>query len=43
VSKAFEKTIKFNTKRKISVDNLIMALSTQKEDEDNAEEDGDGN
>jgi len=37
VSNVLEKTIKFNTERKMSVDSLIMALSAEKEDEDMVE------
>jgi hypothetical protein len=45
MSKTLEETIKSSTERKISVDNLINALSAQKKDEDIAEgnEDVDGN
>ena len=34
MSKALDKTIRSNTERKTSVDNLIMGLSAEKEDED---------
>jgi len=45
MSKTLEETIKSNTERKISVDNLIKALTTQKEDGDMVEgnEDADCN
>jgi len=43
VSKTLGETIKSSTARKISVDNLIMVLSKEKDDEDNAEDEGDEN
>lgn len=43
MSKTLGETIKSSTARKISVDNLIMVLSEEKDDEDNAEDEGDAN
>lgn len=41
--KTLVETIKSSTARKVSVDNLIMVLSEEKDDEDNAEDEGDVN